>query len=366
MSTHMLKTTRIRQNYSTQSLLEIWANRYKLDALKLITECTGDMLMLAINDEGRQQTAEKVHKWVKISNEVAGLKTNSLFAYAPNVVSLEDARRISNVVTQIYTKLLDIYQKQQTTPPWTDLINTLNSSDSAVQKMSQVSAIDLFVIQQIADEIEPLILELQSQHLASPDQRMIGFMSTQFHFSTQVLFSYLQPIEQILLRPYLQFVEEQVCIPWQRICAAAGYHTADSLKLEIVKSMLIQSEEIADETYFQIVARLPQHHSRRGLLTQRDVATSSISDINMFQAYLCLCVLEGNTSSIRNELLPLCLMVFPAISVDWELVEIGLDVMISCIQERLNPEGFPLVKIYMTTMNQLFAKAKEDPEYLNA
>ena len=318
--------------------------------------------MHAISDEGRQQTAEKVHKWLKISNELAGLKTNSLFAYAPNVVSLEDARRISNVVTQIYTKLLAIYQAQQTEPVWVDLINTLNSSNSTVKKMSQASAIDLFVIQQIADEIEPLILELQSQHLASPDRRTVGFMSTQFHFSTRVLFSYLQPTEQILLKPYFQFVEEQVCIPWQRVCAAAGHHAAGSLKLELVKAMLMQSEEIADQAYSQTVARLPHHHSCRGLVTQPDVATSFIRDIDMFQAYLWLCVLEGNTSSITNELLPLCLMVFPAISVDWELVEIGIDMMMSCIQERLKPEDFPLVKTYMTAMKRLFVEAKAQPD----
>ncbi|MEM7063428.1 MAG: hypothetical protein AAF572_09725 [Cyanobacteria bacterium P01_B01_bin.77] len=360
----MLKTTQLKQRSSTLALIEVWANRYKLDASKLVTECTGDMLMNAIDEEGRQQTADKVHKWIKISSELAGLKTNSLFAYAPNVVSLEDARRISEVVKQIYTKLLDIYQQQQAAPPWSDLINTLNTSDSAVEKMSQVSAIDLFVIQQIADEVEPLILELQNQHLASTDRRTIGFMSTQFHFSTQVLYSYLQPIEQILLQPYLHFVEEQVCIPWQRICAAASRHTEKSPTLEAVKLMLLQSEEISDITYRQTVERLPKHHSRRGIITQPDVTASYVRDINMFQAYLWLSVLEGNTTSIKNELLPLCIMVFPAVSVDWQLVETGIELMMDCIQERLDTERFPLIRSCMTTMKQLFANPQDASEFL--
>ncbi|MEM9486732.1 MAG: hypothetical protein AAGA83_23920 [Cyanobacteria bacterium P01_F01_bin.116] len=194
----MLKAAPLNQRLSTRSLLEVWANRYKLNAFKLISECTGDELMNAIEIEGRRQTVAKAYKWLKISSELAGLKTNSLFSYAPNVVSLEDARQIAGFVKQIYAKLLDICQQQQTSPDWTALINTLNNSNSVIEKLNQANSVDLLVIKQIASEVEPLIFALQDQHLACRDRRTIGFMSTQFHFSTQALLSYLEWVRKLL------------------------------------------------------------------------------------------------------------------------------------------------------------------------
>lgn len=360
----MLKPVVLSKRLSTRSLLEIWVDRYKLDAFMLISGCTGNELIDVIEEKGRNKTFKKAHKWIKISSEFAGLKTNSLFSYIPNVVSLEEARQIAGFVEKIYTKLLDVYQQQQVSSEWVALIDSLNNSNSVIESLEKASSIDLLVIEQVAIEIEPLILALQNQHLACQDRRTIGFMSTQFHFSTQLLLSRLQPIEQLLLKPYLQFVEEQVCIPWQRICAAANRHFASSPVITAVKSMLPQSEEISSDIYSQALTLFPTHRSRRGLLTQPEVAASSVRDMSMFQAYLWLCVLEGNMSSVENELLPLCLMVFPAISVDWEITQVAVELMTTCIQKRLDVGHMAIVEPYMHAMKQLFIKAKSSPELL--
>lgn len=360
----MLKPAVLSKHLSTRSLLEIWVDRYKLDAFMLISDCTSNRLINAIEEKGRKKTVEKAHKWIKISSELAGLKTNSLFSYVPNVVSLEEARQIAGFVEKIYARLLDVYQQQQISPEWAALIDSLNNSNSVIERLEKASSIDLLAIEQVAVKVEPLILALQNKHLACQDRRTIGFMSTQFHFSTQLLLSHLQPIEQLLLKPYLQFVEEQVCIPWQRICAAANRHFASSSVITAVKLMLPQSEEISSDTYSQALALFPSHRSRRGLLTQPDVTASFVRDISMFQAYLWLCVLEGNMSSVENELLPLCLMVFPAISVDWKMVEVAVELMTMCTQKRLDAANISLVAPYMNAMKQLFIKAKPSPDLL--
>ncbi|MEM1256620.1 MAG: hypothetical protein AAGI69_29655 [Cyanobacteria bacterium P01_H01_bin.21] len=358
----MLKPTVLSQSPITRSFLEIWINRYKLDTLRLLNNCSKEQLSAAIKENGRQQTATKAMKWIKISCELAGLKTNSLFSYVPNVVSLEDARQIAKYVEKIYASLLEVYRRQSISPSWLALLDTLNHSNSTSVKVEQINAIKLPAIEQIAREVEPLILELQNRHLACQDRRTIGFMSTQFHFSTQLLLENLQPIEQILLKPYLQFIEEQVCIPWQRICAAVSQNSTDFLVLNAIKSMLSQSEEIANDVYSKTLSRFPNHRSRRGLLRESDVASSFIRDMSMFQAYLGLCVLEGNMSSVENELLPLCLMVFPAIAVDWEMVEVDVALINKCIQQRLDIKYTTLLEPRMKAMETLFKIAEPQDE----
>ncbi|MGD1852615.1 MAG: hypothetical protein ACFB2W_00050 [Leptolyngbyaceae cyanobacterium] len=353
----MLKPAVLSSNTAKTSFLKLWTNRYKLDTYGLISSCTKADLINVIEEKGRQKTVARALRWIRISSELAGLKTSSLFSYVPNVVSLEDSKKIAVVVEQIYTELLDIYQQQPLSSDWLDLAAALNNPHSVSASYQKATAIDLPAIEQIAIAVEPLVLKLQEQHLACQDRRAIGFMSTQFHFSTQILLSNLKPVEQVTLKPYLQFIEEQVCIPWQRICAAANRQPMGSSVLKAVETMLPQSEDIADDTFRQAVSRFSLHRSRRGVLTQPDVAASFVRDINMFQAYLWLCVLEDSMSSVESELLPLCVTVFPAISVDWQLVDVSVDIMIEYIYQRLDAEYIPLIDKYLQAMKRLFGKA---------
>ena len=123
--------------------------------------------------------------------------------------------------------------------------------------------------------------------------------------------------------------------------------------------MLPQSDEVAHDTLSRVMPAFSSYRSRRGLLTQPAVAASFTRDINMLQAYLWLCILESSMSSIKNELLPLCTMVFPAVSVDWELIKISIDVMANCICERLDRKYIPFVKVYIQDMQQLFIDAEK-------
>ena len=360
----MLQTAPLSASPAARSFLEIWVNRYRLDALPILTACTGDDLKAAITREGRQRTATHARRRLRASSEFAALKTNGLFSYVPNLVNLEEVGKIAALIEQIYAKLIDIYQQQQISPAWLALIKSLNDSNSAIEIWEQASTIQLFSVEQIAKEIEPLILSLQEQHLACQDRRTIGFMSTQFHFSTEVLLSRLAPVEQVLLKPYFRFVEEQVCIPWQRICTAATHYPMDSPTVATVQKFLSHSQSIEDFTSKQITAQFPEHRSRRGFLNQPQVAASSARDINMFQAYLALCVLENSLSSIDHELLPLCIMVFPSISVDWEVVEAGIQAISQGVTQHLSAEEAEVIAPYAQAMTERFVQAKSNPLYL--
>ncbi len=63
----------------------------------------------------------------------------------------------------------------------------------------------------------------------------------------------------MLLCPYFKFVEEQVAIPWQRVCAAAAKHEQGSEALTLVAQMLPMASEISSTVYCQLLQLFPDH-----------------------------------------------------------------------------------------------------------
>jgi hypothetical protein len=79
----------------------------------------------------------------------------------------------------------------------------------------------------------------------------------------------------------------------------------------------------------------------------------------MFQVYLWLCALEGSATVVEQELLPLCMMVFPSVDVTWELVEQMLGLLVDELMNRLKPEQKPLLMPYTQAMQQLFSNPEK-------
>jgi len=355
----MLKTTRLANATSVERLTKLWAERYvpDLSILSSSTSCFAFCeLVEAASPEGRAKTVTKLQRMVEINCKCAGIQTNALFSYIPNIVSLTEAQGIAVAAAQAYQKVLEIYQKQETPLallPNSPLTETIDLATDTL-KLSAMLKLSVSEVKQLSSALEPVLLQFQKHHLSGVDKRTIGFMSTQFHLSAKLVLNRLTLPEQLLLSPYFKFIEEQVCIPWQRVCAAAAKHKPDSPILAVVKQMLPLSQEIAKQVYQRAVQLYPEHRSRRGALTEPRVRASSIRDIEMFQSYLWLCVLEGNMTAVEEELFPLCAMVFPSIDVTWELVEQLLPLLIVEIQTRLSADGMHLLLPYARAMQQLF------------
>jgi hypothetical protein len=360
----MLRTITLVNNTSVNQLTKLWAERYVPD-LSIISSSTGffafSELIEAASPEGRAKTVAKLQRILEINCKCAGIQTNVIFSYIPNVVSLTESQGIARAAAQVYEKALEIYQ-QQLTPfglllemPQRKIVDL--SADAF--KSSVMPRLSLSEVKQLATAIEAVLLQLQAQHLSSPDRRTIGFMSTQFHLSAKLVLNRLTTPEQLLLSPYFKFIEEQVCIPWQRVCAAAAKYGLNSPILALVQQLLPASQEIAQRVYQQAVQLYPNHRSRRGTLSEPEVRASSIRDIEMFQGYLWLCALEGNMRAVEEELLPLCIMVFPSINVTWELVEQLLPLLAAEIQERVSPDQMRLLLPYTQAMQQLFSNLEK-------
>lgn len=367
----MLVTARLAKNPSVERLVELWAARYIPD-LSTLSSQTGRLaafeLIEAASPEGRSQTTAKLQRIVEIHCKCAGIQTSALFSYIPNIVNLTESQGIAITSGQVYDKVLEVYRQQSLTPSTLAAILQIRSIDFSTNALGSLVKLGLEppVVEQLSTALEPVLLQFQEQHLSSADRRVLGFMSTQFHLSSKLLLNRLTLSEQVLLSPYFKFLEEQVSIPWQRVCAAAANYSPDSPTLTLVEELLAASREIASAIYHRATQLFPHHRSRRGGLNKPGVKASSLRDIEMFQTYLALCVLEQSMAVVERELHPLCVMVYPSVEVKWELVEHMIQLLVEEIFARVTPEQKSLLLPYTQAMQQLFSKLETQKPSLRA
>ena len=354
----MQKNDTIVNSISVKKLIETWKKRYVIDlsmaSLQEIRLSVPEIIELTSKD-GRAKTAIKLQRIIRINSEVAGIKTDVLFSYIPNVVNLSETQRLDQIILKVYDKMIEIYQQQLSYPnlqdqlyqPFFRLGNRFRESDRLL--------VEFPPIEQLATGIQPILQELFDEHKSTSNPRALGFLSTQFHFTTELLTKRLTPGEQFLLTPYFNFIEEQVCIPFQRVCYAADRHNIGSPSLSIVEQLLPVSRDIAVNVYNQAVELYPNHHSRRGKLNHSGVMASTLRDLEMLQVYLWLCVLEENMTAIEKELIPLCIMVFPSVEVTWNLVKQMLKLLLEEILVRVEPNRQSILLPYTQTMQQIFS-----------
>jgi hypothetical protein len=214
-------------------------------------------------------------------------------------------------------------------------------------------------IEKLAKELEPWLLKYQDKHVIAKDWRVLGFMSTLFHFTNKLLINQLTSVEKVLLCPYFKFIEEQVALPWQRVCAAATKHDLGSPALTIVEQMFSVASEIGSTVYCQLLQLFPDHRSVRGGLSDPDVAHSCLRDLDMFQAYLWLSLLEESLRPIEQELVPLFVMVMPSVRVEWEMIDKGKRLLVEQIEAHVQPEHKPVLLNYTQGMEEAFFETRK-------
>ncbi len=352
----MLRITTPVNQTSVDHLVKLWAERYVVDLSNLPSEETAQVVKTASPEE-RTKTVAKLQRVIQLNCECAGIKTDILFSYIPNVVNLSESQRLAHYVWQVYEKVLDIYKQ----PPASPSTAAFNSWVGAVNfkpnffKQWTTPAIEMPDVEQLAAATEPVLQQLREQHQLASNSRAIGFLSTQFHFTTELVLKRLTDSEKILLTPYFRFIEEQVCIPLQRVCKAAAKYPLNSPSLAIVQQLLPISHEIASVVYHRASQMHISHRSLRGGLSHPGVKTSTIRDLQMLQVYLWLCVLEESMTAVEQELVPLCEMVFPSVQVSWKLVRQMLQLLLDELVGRLATGQKHLLLPYTQAMQQLFS-----------
>ncbi|MFB2934704.1 hypothetical protein ACE1B6_05450 [Aerosakkonemataceae cyanobacterium BLCC-F154] len=194
------------------------------------------------------------------------------------------------------------------------------------------------------------------QKYTSQDPRAIGFVSMQFHYTGQKIQGWLSPAEQALFAPYLKVMDDHMYMPLQAAYEAAGNHEENSPALLAVQQLLPISTRIAFAVYDRVIRQHPDYESYSGSLRSEIVKISSIRDVEMFQVYLCLCVLEDNVRSVQQELFPLCVMLYPRLKVSWTLVQEMLNNILWEMHDRLSLDQVAPFLPYLRTLSEMFSK----------
>ncbi|MBW4633933.1 MAG: hypothetical protein KME30_19125 [Iphinoe sp. HA4291-MV1] len=351
----MLVITQLVKTPSVERLTKLWAKRYTPDLSSRFLFQDPWLhrdLVEAASPAGRVKTVAKLQlPLLDVTCQMAGILAKELYEYIPNVLDLNETRQLSQYSHQVYIKLLEFYQQSSNSQQsilWAIAGNSLSLSEWGIPN-----------IEQLATALQPILLEFQEQHILSHDWRTLGFITTLLNFCNQLLLKQLTPIEQIIIAPYFKFVEEQVAVPWQRVCAAAAKHQLDSPALALVEQMLSVSDEIAQVVYHRITELFPNHRSRRGGLSDPGVTHSCLRDLNMFQAYLWLCMLEENTVPMEQELAALCIMVMESVDVKWELCAQWIQSLVDEIMSRVTPEQSSLLQPHTQAMQEIFFEKRQ-------
>jgi hypothetical protein len=348
----MLVSTEIAKAPACKRLIKLWEDRYTPNLFALTSAQAPwvfSELLEASSPEGRAITVSKLQEpLMNLRCELAVIQAKMLYEYISDVLNLREARQLTECALQLYIKLLELYQQPTSieTPVLSGLYTDIGDTSLAVWGIPDIEA--------LATAVEPALLQLQKQHVASMDWRALGFMTTQLNFTNNLLLQELTPIEQVLITPYFKFVEEQVAIPWKRICAAAVRHAADSPRLIVVEQMLPVSLDVAWSVYRYLSCQFPNHCSRRGTLNNPAVIHSCIRDLEMFQAYLWLSVLEESLLSVKQELVTLCVMVMESVEIAEAFFIKAIQLLMDEILSRVSLDQKDLLLPYIEGIQQAF------------
>jgi hypothetical protein len=315
---------------NVHSLAALWARKYYVSVTtedEQSSPKTTDNLKEVTSKEGRERTAQKLMQNLNLASAQAWSLTETLLSEEirrhginPDLINPLEIAADTRVLFQ---KVLDAYAERATP-----------------RRLSVIVGKDFGRVR---------------QKYTSVDRRAIGFVSMQFHYTGQKLLEWLSPTEQMLWMPYLKVMDDHMYMPLQAAYEAAANHPFDSPALSAVQHLLPVSSKIAVSVCNQICRLHPTYSTYSGLLSNPTVKTASIRDVEMFQVYLCLCVLEDDIRSVQQELFPLCVMLYPRLKVSWRLVQDMLKTMGWDMHDRLSANDMAIFLPYLRTLTEMFS-----------
>ncbi|MEG4846294.1 hypothetical protein QUB05_17735 [Microcoleus sp. F10-C6] len=187
------------------------------------------------------------------------------------------------------------------------------------------------------------------------DPLALGFVAVEFQYTSKILLGCLSKLERSQFAPYLKVLEDYVHIPYGEINEAAANQPPNSRALLAVQHLLQHTTQIAGAVYDRASSQHQGYRSRSGYLSDREVKISGIRDVEIFQSYLCWCVLEGSIHPVQQELFPICVMLYPKLHVSWELVQDMLLILFWEISDRLPDEDLMVFLPYLRTLTEMFS-----------
>lgn len=206
----------------------------------------------------------------------------------------------------------------------------------------------------LVTQVSPTLGETRKQ-VTAIDPRAIGFVAMQFHYTGVQLMGLLPPAEQHNFAAYTKVLDDHLYMPLQRAYDAAARHESNSIALQSVRVLMPKVDQIAEEIVNEVIQLYPRYRCQTGLLSHPQVRTSSIRDVEMFQVYMWVCLLEGNLQALEQELFPLSVMIYPRLNVSWELIRQMIYLLRTKINSYLTVEQAKYCDPYYNILVRLFS-----------
>ncbi|MEM1253999.1 MAG: hypothetical protein AAGI69_16330 [Cyanobacteria bacterium P01_H01_bin.21] len=212
-------------------------------------------------------------------------------------------------------------------------------------------------------DVSPQALSRQISHqlgqirasYTAVDPRLIGFVSMQFHYCGRMLADCASPAEHEVLTAYFKVIDDHLYMPLQRAYDAAARYAYNDGRLHVIQALLPHSTTIANRVVDHVYKLYPNYRSYTDRLVSPIVRISSVRDTEMFQIYLWTCVLEQSPASIQQELFPLCVMLYPTLRVNWELVRQMLSALSREFKQHIQAEYMQYYLPYQDALWSMFS-----------
>ncbi|MCC3424212.1 MAG: hypothetical protein JGK24_18375 [Microcoleus sp. PH2017_29_MFU_D_A] len=278
-------------------------------------------------DGNRAKIVDKLTDTLKVASQIAWNKVETVLgeqierhAIDPSLINQEE---IVADTRSLYRKAIDAYGDRE-----------------PVFRLSVLVGKDIVQVRRKYSDTDPLVL---------------GFVTLEFQYTSKILLGCLSESERSEFAPYLKVIDDYLHIPHGEINDAAADHTPNSKALLAVQHLLQQTTQIASAVYARASSQHPGYRSSSGYLTDPQVKISGIRDVEIFQSYLCWCVLEESIRPVQQELFPICVMLYPRLHVSWELVQDMLLILFWEISDRLPAADVMVFLPYLRTVTDMFS-----------
>ncbi len=206
----------------------------------------------------------------------------------------------------------------------------------------------------IVTKVSPILGQVRQQ-VTEIDPRVIGFVAMQYHYTGMQLMELLPSSEHKDFSIYVKVLDDHLYMPLQRAYEAAAKHTMDSVALQSVQLLMSMVGDIAERIVERVNHLYPRYRCYSGALNSPQIRISSIRDVEMFQSFMWVCLLEGNLHALETELFPLCVMIYPRLNVSWELVSQMTHLLRNEIASCLPPEQAKYCEPFYEVLRRLFS-----------
>ncbi|MEG4805432.1 hypothetical protein QUB63_32755 [Microcoleus sp. ARI1-B5] len=275
----------------------------------------------------RAKIVDKLTDTLKVASEIAWSKVEAVLgeeierhAIDPSLINPEE---IAADTRTLYRKAIDAYADRE-----------------PVFRLSVLVGKDIVRVRRKYSETDPLVL---------------GFVTLEFQYTSKILLGCLSESERSEFAPYLKVVDDYLHIPHGEMNEAAADHAPNSKALLAVQHLLPHTTQIASAVYDRASSQHQGYRSSSGYLSHPQVKISGIRDVEIFQSYLCWCVLEKSIRPLQQELFPICVMLYPKLHVSWELVQDMLLILFWEISDRLPAADVMIFLPYLRTVTEMFS-----------